>query len=122
MLCVAADVAPELGVPERAIGLRPRGRRADRCLDELATIPLPAVLVPEASANLDKGAALRYHDVGMADDAPIADSEAVTVRPEHLADDDFRQRVARMDRRHDLRPHLLAHRVHAAIISYRGEG
>ena len=86
MLRVAADVAAELGVPELAVGFRTRRRRTGRGLHELSPVPLPAVLVPEAAANLDKGAALRNHDVGMADDAPIADSEAIAVRPEHLMD------------------------------------
>ena len=53
VLRVAADVAPELRVPERAVGLRPRGSRANGGLDKLAAVPLPPMLVPEASSNLD---------------------------------------------------------------------
>ena len=70
------------------------------------------MLVPEAATNLDECAALWNHDVGMADDALVADAEAVAVLPKHLANDDFRQSVARMYRRHYLRPLFLAHRVH----------
>ena len=60
------------------------------------------MLVPEASTNLDDGAALRNHDVRVPDDTPVACAKTVAVSPEHLPDDDFRQRVARMYRRHDL--------------------
>ena len=116
VLGVSADVAPELRIPERTVGLRLRGGRAKRRLDELVPVPLPPVLMPEAAPNLDKRATLRNHDVGMTDDAPVADAKAVAVRPEHLSYDDFRQRVARMYRRHDLRSLLPTHRVHAVII------
>ena len=113
VLRVSADVAAELGVPERAIGLRTRCSRTDRCLDEPASIPFPAMLVPEASAHLDERAALGDHNVRMAHDSPVADAEAVSVRPEHLPNADLRQRVARMYRRHHLRPHLRSYRVHS---------
>ena len=89
-----------------------RRRRTDRGLHELSPVPLPPMLVPKAAAHLDERAALGDHDVRMAHDSPVADAEAVSVRPQHLPHAHLRQRVARVYRRHNLRPHLLAHRVH----------
>ena len=89
MLFIIGNVAFKFLVPE----IRP----CFGCSRILAT----RVPMPETAAHLDQRAAARNDDVGMSDDAPVADAKAVAVRMEHLAHEDFRLRVARTDPAHD---------------------
>ena len=112
MLLVALHVAAELRVPERTVRLRHGRLRTLGGLHELAAVPLPAVAMPEAAAYLNERLQPRQDDVGMPHDALVTDAKAIAVREEPLADDNLRQRVARMNRGHDLRTLRLRELVH----------
>ena len=119
MLLVAADVIAELRVPKRPVGLRRSRLRTHLGLHELASVPLPAVMMPEAAADLDQRLQARQHDVGMSDEALVAHAEPVTLREEPLADDDLRERIPALHRPHTLAPLFWSQLIHAAIISQK---
>ena len=119
MFLIAADVIAELRVPEDLVGLR-RGRlRTHLGLHKFASVPLPAVMMPEAPADLDQRLQARQHDVGMSDETLVAHAEPVAVREEPLADDHLRQRIPALDRLHALAPLFWSKLIHAAIISQK---
>ena len=68
-ITVSVDIGFEFLLPE--FNICGWGRR-------MTTSRMP---MPETATHLDERAALRNHDVGMPDNAPVADAKAVAVRP-----------------------------------------
>ena len=122
MFLVAADIVAELRVPEDLVGLR-RGRlRTLLGLHKFASVPLPAVMMPEAPADLDQRLQARQHDIGMSDNPLVADAKPVTVRVQPLSDDHLGQRISALHRLHAPAPLFwskLIHARHSALVSFR---